>query len=145
MADEASYLSPEFLEKVGQTSTLHQDLQQSSCSLDLSVPNQDIKTLLTEDAFQLPLEPNQPGSKLYQRIVFKYGVTPAILRGLHVHQHFSETDVDLHLDYLNETYNLRVERTKNDMPQGAIFTQADVDLFNSNVTLRNAMQPAISR
>ena len=145
MADEASYPTPEFLEKVGQMATLHQDLQQSSNSLDLNVPNQDIKTLLTEDAFQLPLEPNQPGSEFYRRIVFKYGVTPAILRGLHVHPHFSETDVNLHLDYLNETYNLRTEITKNDMPQGAIFTQADVDLFNSNVALRNAMQPAISR
>ena len=145
MADEASYLTPEFLEKVGHTATLHQDLQQSGHLLDLSVPNQDIKTLLTEDAFQLPLEPNQPGSELYCRIVFRYRVTPAILRGLHVHQHFSEADVDLHLNYLNETYNLRVERTKNDMPQGAVFTQADVDLFNSNVALRNAVQPTISR
>ena len=116
MADEASYPTPEFLEKVGQTATLHQDLQQSGCLLDLSVPNQDIKTLLTEDAFQLSLEPNQPGSELYWRIVFRYRVTPAILRGLHVHQHFSEADVDLHLDYLNETYNLKDERTKNDMP-----------------------------
>ena len=85
MIDEISYLMPEFLEKVGQTATLHQDLQQSNCTMDLSVPNQDIKTLMTENAFQLPPEPNQPGSELYRRIVFKYGITPVILRGLHVH------------------------------------------------------------
>ena len=85
MTDEISYPMPELLEKVGQMATLHEDLQQSSHTVDLSVPNQDIKTLMTENAFQLPLEPNQPGSELYRRIVFKYGITPAILRGLHVH------------------------------------------------------------
>ena len=51
----------------------------------------------------------------------------------------------MHLEYLRETYNLNVERTKSDMPHGALFTQADVDLFNSNVALRNAVQPTISR
>ena len=85
MTDKASYPMPELLEKVGQTATLHEDLQQNSHTVDLSVSNQDIKTLMRESAFQLPLEPNQPGYELYQRIVFKYGITPAILRGLHVH------------------------------------------------------------
>ena len=65
MTDEISYPMPELLEKVGQKATLHQDLQQSIRTMDLSVPNQDIKTLMTENAFQLPLEPNQPGSELY--------------------------------------------------------------------------------
>ena len=51
----------------------------------------------------------------------------------------------MHLEYLRETYNLNVERTKNDMPCRALFTQADVDLFNSNVALGNAVQPTISR
>ena len=99
--------------------------------MDLCVPNQDIKTLMMEDTFQLPLEPNQPGSELYRRIIFKYGITSAILRGLHVHRHFSEVEVDMHLEYLRETYKLNVERTKSDMPQGALFMQADVDLLTA--------------
>ena len=145
MTDEVSYPTPELLEKVGQMATLREELQRSKHTVDLCVPNQDIKTLMTEDTFQLPLEPNQPGSELYRWIIFKYGITPAILRGLHVHLHFSEVEVDIHLEYLRETYKLNVERTESDMPRGALFTQADVDLFNSNVALRSAVQPVVSR
>ena len=145
MTDKVSYPTPELLEKVGQTAMLHKELQRSKHTVDLCIPNQDIKTLMTEDTFQLPLEPNQPGSELYRRIIFKYGITPAILRGLHVHHHFSEVEVDMHLKYLRETYKLNMKRTKSDMPWGALFMQADVDLFNSNVALRSAVQPAVSR
>ena len=63
MTDEVSYPTPELLEKVGQTAMLHEELQKSSHTVDLSMPNQDIKTLMTEDTFQLSLEPNQPGSE----------------------------------------------------------------------------------
>ena len=65
MTDEVSYPSPELLEKVGQTATLLEELQRSKQTVDLCMPNQDIKTLMMEDTFQLPLEPNQPGSELY--------------------------------------------------------------------------------
>ena len=51
----------------------------------------------------------------------------------------------MQVEYLRETYKLNVERTKSDMPHGALFTQADVDLFNSNVALKNAVQPTVSR
>ena len=65
MTDEVSYPTPELLEKVGQMAMLCEELQRSKHTVDLCLPNQDIKTLMMDDTFQLPLEPNQPGSELY--------------------------------------------------------------------------------
>ena len=84
MSEVETYPTLEFLHKVAQKAVLFEEQRHSGKFTKVGVPDVSIKSLMTKETFILPMEPDQPGSELYRRIVCKYGITPAILRRLHV-------------------------------------------------------------
>ena len=104
MSEEETYPTLEFLHKVAQKAVLLEEKRHSGTFVKVGVPNVSIKSMMTDETFILPMEPEQPGSELYRRVIWKFGITPAILRRLHVEQLFSEEQVDQHINYYEEHY-----------------------------------------
>ena len=84
MSEVETYPTLEFLHKVAQKAVLLEEKRHSGTFVKVGVPNVSIKSMMTDETFILPMEPEQPGSELYCRVVCKFGITPAILRKLHV-------------------------------------------------------------
>ena len=100
---------------------------------------------MTPETFELPMDWDQPGSQLYRRIVSVFGLTPTIIRKLHLERHFSEEDVDKHIDHFNNRFGTTVTRTKKDMPLDAKFTEEQIKSFTTNVLFMGAHQLRINR
>ena len=101
--------------------------------------------MISDETFILPMEPDQPGSELYRRIVCKFGITPAILRKLHVERLFSEEQVDEHINYFDEHFKVKIKRAKQDITAQSSFTEQEIADFDNNLALRIQTQPRVSR
>ena len=88
---------------------------------------------------------DQPGSQLYRRIISVFGLTPTIIRKLHLERHFSEEDVDKHIDHFNGRFGTTVTRTKKDMPLDAKFTEEQLKSFTANIPFMGAHQLRVNR
>ena len=115
MSEVETYPTLEFLHKVAQKAVLLEEKRHSGQFKRVDVPNVSILSMISDETFILPMEPDQPGSELYRRIVCKFGITPAILRKLHVERLFSEEQVDEHINYFDEHFKVKIKRTKQDI------------------------------
>ena len=145
MSEVETYPTLEFLHKVAQKAVLLEEKRHSGTFVKVGVPNVSIKSMMTDETFILPMEPEQPGSELYRRVVCKFGITPAILRRLHVERLFSEEQVDQHINYYEEHYQVKIKRTKSDIPNESTFTEEEIKDFDENTALRMQTQPRVTR
>ena len=123
MAEPVDYPTPELLEKIAEVATIFKDFQRTAAPCELNSTMINIKDMMTPETFELPMDWDQPGSQLYRRIISVFGLTPTIIRKLHLERHFSEEDVDRHIDHFNGRFGTTVTRTKKDMPLDAKFTE----------------------
>ena len=94
MAEPMDYPMPELLAKIAEVATTFRDFQRTAAPYNLNSTTTNIKDMMSPETFELPMDWDQPGSQLYRRIVTVFGLTPTIVRKLHMERHFSEEDVD---------------------------------------------------
>ena len=145
MSEEETYPTLEFLHKVAQKAVILEEKRHSGTFVKVGMPNVSIKSMMTDETFILPMEPEQPGSELYRRVICKFGITPAILRRLHMERLFSEEQVDQHINYYEEHYQVKIKRTKSDIPDESIFTEEEIKNYDENTALRMQTQPRVTR
>ena len=73
-----------------------------------------------------------------------FGLMPTIVRKLHLERHFSEEDVDKHIDHFNGRFGTTVTRTRKDMLLEAKFTEEQIKSFKTNVLFMGAHQLRIN-
>ena len=145
MAEPVDYPTPELLAKIAEVATIFRDFQRTAAPYELNSTTINIKDMMNPETFELPMDWNEPGSQLYGRIISVFGLTPTIIRKLHLERHFSEEDVDRHIDYFNGRFGTTVTRTKKDMPVNAKFTEEQIKAFMTNVLFMGAHQLRINR
>ena len=145
MSEVETYPTLEFLHKVAQKAVILEEKRHSGKFVKVGVPDVQIKSMMNEETFILPMEPSQPGSELYHRIICKFGITPAILRKLHVERLFNEEQVDEHINYFEDHYKVKIKRTKVDIPNDSTFTQEDIATYDDNLAVRLPTQPRVTR
>ena len=59
-----------------------------------------------------PENPRDPGSHLYRRILYVFGMTPKLLSILRRMRYFSEEQIDEHINWFNDTFDGTVTRVK---------------------------------
>ena len=136
MSEVETYPTLEFLHKVAQKAVLLEEKRHSGTFTKVGVPDVSIQSMIMDETFILPMEPDQPGSELYRWIICKFGITPAILRKLHVERLFSEEQVDQHINYYDEHYKVKIKRTKQDLTTESSFTEQEIADFDNNLVLR---------
>ena len=135
MAEPVDYPTPELLEKIAEVATRFKDFRRTATPCEMNSTTINIKDMMTPETFELPMDWDQPGSQLYRRIISVFGLTPTIVRKLHLERHFSEEDVDKHIDHFNGRFGTTITRTKKDMPLDAKFTEEQIKSFTMNVLL----------
>ena len=145
MAEPVDYPTPELLEKIAEVVTIFKDFQRTATPCKMNSTMINIKDMMTPETFELPMDWDQPGSQLYRRIISVFGLTPTIIRKLHLERHFSEEDVDKHINHFNGRFGTTVTRTKKDMPLDAKFTEEQIKSFTTNVLFMGAHQLRINR
>ena len=145
MSEVETYPTLEFLHKVAQKAVVLEEKRHSGKFVKVGIPDVQIKSMMNEETFILPMEPSQPGSELYRRIICKFGITPAILRKLHVEWLFNEEQVDEHINYFEDHYKVKIKRTKVDIPNDSTFTQEDITTYDDNLAVRLPTQPRVTR
>ena len=145
MAEPVDYPTPELLEKIAEVATIFKDFRRTATPCKMNSTTINIKDMMTPETFELPMDWDQPGSQLYRRIISVFGLTPTIIRKLHLERHFSEEDVDKHIDHFNGRFGTTVTRTKKDMLLDAKFTEEQIKSFTTNVLFMGAHQLRINR
>ena len=145
MAEPVDYPTPELLEKIAEVATIFKDFRRTATPCDMNSTTINIKDMMNPETFELPMDWDQPGSQLYRRIISVFGLTPTIVRKLHLERHFSEEDVDKHIDHFNGRFGTTVRRTRKDMPLDAKFTEEQINSFMTNALFMGAHQLRINR
>ena len=145
MAEPVDYPTPELLAKIAEVATTFKDFQRTAAPCDLNSTTTNIKDMMNPETFELPMDWDQPGSQLYRRIITVFGLTPTIIRKFHLEGHFSEEDVDKHINHFNNRFGTTVTRTKKDLPVNAKFTKEQITAFTTSVPLMGAHQLRINR
>ena len=144
MAEPVNYPTPELLAKNAEVATTFKDFQRTAAPCDLNSTTTNIKDMMSPETFELPMDWDEPGSQLYRRIVTVFGLTPTIIRKLHLERHFSKEDVDKHINHFNNRFGTALTHTKKDMPANAKFTEEQITAFTTSVPFMGAHQLRIN-
>ena len=58
---------------------------------------------------------------------------------------FDEEQVDQHIKYYEEHYQIKIRRIKSDITDKCTFTEQEIEDFNANLALRMVTQPRVTR
>ena len=131
MAEPMDYPTPKLLAKIAEVATTFRDFQRTAAPYELNSTTINIKDMMNPETFELPMDWDQPGSQLYRRIISVFGLMPTIIKKLRLERHFSEEDVDRHIDHFNNRFGTTVTHTKKDMPVNAKFTEEQITTFTT--------------
>ena len=80
----------------------------------------------------VPLEnPRDPGSQLYCRILYVFGMTPKLMSLLRRMRHFTEEQIDEHINWSNDTFAGSVTRGKEINYKKTTFGQGCLDFMTT--------------
>ena len=98
------------------------ELFQAEASVQLPAPKKkivdinDAKAMLTSlinnQTLVPPENPRDPGSHLYRRILYVFGMTPKLMSVLRTMRHFTEEQIDKYINWFNLTFDATVTRVK---------------------------------
>ena len=145
MAEPMDNPMPELLAKIAEVATTFRDFQRTAAPYELNSTTTNIKDMMNPETFELPMDWDQPGSQLYRRIITVFGLTPTIIRKLHLERHFSKEDVDKHINHFNNRFGTTVTCTKKDLLANAKFTKEQITTFTTNALFMGAHQLRINR
>ena len=109
-------------EKQFREEQIARELFQAEKSAQLPAPKKkivdidDVKatfaSLINNQTLVPPENPRDPGSHLYRRILYVFGMTPKLMSVLRRMRHFKEEQIDEHINWFNLTFDATVTRVK---------------------------------
>ena len=80
--------------------------------VDIDDAKATLTSLINNQTLVPPEIPRDPGSQLYCRILYVFGMTPKLMSVLRRMRHFTEEQIDKHINWFNLTFEATVTRTK---------------------------------
>ena len=109
-------------EKQFKEERIAREMFQAEAKTQLSKPTRDITnindekatlaSMINNETLVPPENPRDPGSQLYRRIVYVFGMTPKLMSLLRRLRNFTEEEIDEHINWFNDTFDANVTRVK---------------------------------
>ena len=80
--------------------------------VDIDDENATLSSIINNETLVPPENPRDPGSQLYRRILYVFGMTPKFMSLLRRMRNFTEEQIDEHINWFNDTFNGTVTRVK---------------------------------
>ena len=80
--------------------------------VDIDDEKATLSSLINNKTLVPPENPRDPGSHLYCRILYVFGMTPKLMSVLRRMKHFMEEQIDEHINWFNGTFDANVTRVK---------------------------------
>ena len=80
--------------------------------VDIDDENATLSSMINNKTLVPPENPRDPGSHLYHRILYVFGMTPKLMSVLRRMRYFTEEQIDEHINWFNDTFNANVPRVK---------------------------------
>ena len=80
--------------------------------VDIDDGNATLASMINNRTLVPPENPRDPGSQLYCRILYVFGMTPKLMSLLRRMRHFTEEQIDEHINWFNDTFAGTVTRVK---------------------------------
>ena len=80
--------------------------------VDIDDENATLASMINNQTLVPPENPRDPGSQLYRRILYVFGMTPKLMSILRRMRYFSEEQIDEHINWFNDTFDGTVTRVK---------------------------------
>ena len=87
-------------------------LPKSKRIVDIDNENATLASLINNETLVPPENVRDPGSHLYQRILYVFGMTPKLTSVLRRMRNFTEEQIDDHINWFNDTFDVNVTRVK---------------------------------
>ena len=79
---------------------------------DINDEKATLVSMINNKTLVPPENPRDPGSQLYRRIVYVFGMTPKLMGLLRRLRNFTEEEIDEHINWFNDTFDANVTRVK---------------------------------
>ena len=80
--------------------------------MDIDDEKATLPSLINNQTLVPPENPRDPGSHLYHRILYVFGMTPKLMSVLRRMRYFTQEQIDKHINWLNLTFDATVTRVK---------------------------------
>ena len=80
--------------------------------VDIDDENATLSSMINNKTLVPPENPRDPGSYLYCRILYVFGMTPNLISVLRRMRNFTEEQIDEHINWFNDTFDANVTRVK---------------------------------
>ena len=80
--------------------------------VDIDDGNATLASMINNQTLVPPDNPRDPGSQLYRRILYVFVMTPKLMSLLRRMRHFTEEQIDKHINWFNDTFAGSVTRVK---------------------------------
>ena len=80
--------------------------------IDIDDENATLWSMINNKTLVPPENPRDPGSQLYHRILYVFGMTPKLMGLLRRMRNFTEEEIDEHINWFNDTFDGTVTRVK---------------------------------
>ena len=80
--------------------------------VDIDDEKATLTSLINNHTLVPPENPRDPGSHLYRRILYVFGMTSKLMSVLRRMRHFTEEQIDKHINWFNLTFDATVTRVK---------------------------------
>ena len=80
--------------------------------VDIDDEKATLSSLINNQTLVPPENPRDPGSHLYRRILYVFGMTPKLMSVLRRMRHFIEEQIDEHINWFNDAFDANVMRVK---------------------------------
>ena len=80
--------------------------------MDIDDENATLSSMINNKTLVPPENPRDPGSHLYRRILYVFGMTPKLMSVLRRMRYFTEEQIDEHINWFNDTFDVNVMRVK---------------------------------
>ena len=80
--------------------------------VDIDNENATLSSMINNKTLVPPENPRDPGSHLYRRILYVFGMTPKLMSVLRRMRYFMEEQIDEHINWFNDTFDVNVTRVK---------------------------------
>ena len=72
--------------------------------VDIDDENATLASMINNQTLIPPENPRDPGSQLYRRILYVFGMIPKLMSLLRRTRHFTEEQIDEHINWFNNTF-----------------------------------------
>ena len=81
-------------------------------TVDIDDENATLSSIINNQTLVPPENPRDPGSHIYRRILYVFGMTLKLMSVLRRMRYFTEEQIDEHINWFNDTFDANVMRVK---------------------------------